>query len=167
MQYDSLSVIFRNLNNAGVKYLVVGGLAVVAHGYVRFTADVDLLVDFDPANAANAVNVFMAIGYTPRAPVPIEDFSNPEKRLAWVKEKGMKVFSLFSAAHPATEIDLFVDEPLDFHQAFANVVMFDLADGIGVPVCSLADLIKLKRIAGRPRDLLDIQKLTEINQDKT
>lgn len=167
MHYDSVSTIFRNLNNAGVKYLVVGGLAVVAHGYLRFTADIDLMVELDPTNAANAIRVFKAMGYTPRAPVPIEDFSDPQKRHIWTKEKGMKVLSLFSPDRPDTEIDLFVDEPLNFHQAIANAVLFELADDIALPVCSLADLIKLKRIAGRPQDLLDIQKLTELNQDQT
>lgn len=62
MHYDSVSTIFPNLNNAGVKYLVVGGLAVVAHGYLRFTANIDLIVELDPANAANAIRVFKAMG---------------------------------------------------------------------------------------------------------
>ena len=45
MVVRSLEVIFLALNNAGVRYLVAGGLAVVAHGFVRFTNDVDLIVD--------------------------------------------------------------------------------------------------------------------------
>ena len=43
MKLKSISTIFQSLNEAGVKYLLAGGLAVVAHGYVRFTADIDKL----------------------------------------------------------------------------------------------------------------------------
>ncbi len=47
MTSSSVQAIIQALNEAGVRYLVVGGLAVVAHGHVRFTADVDLVLDDD------------------------------------------------------------------------------------------------------------------------
>ncbi len=53
MHYESITTLIKNLNDAAVEYLVVGGLAVVAHGYVRFTADVDLLLGLDHANVKN------------------------------------------------------------------------------------------------------------------
>ena len=50
MEKHSVDAIVGALNMANVRYLVAGGLAVVAHGYVRFTADIDLIVDLEPAN---------------------------------------------------------------------------------------------------------------------
>ena len=40
--------VFRALNDTGARYVVVGGLATVLHGYARFTADADLVVDLAP-----------------------------------------------------------------------------------------------------------------------
>jgi len=50
-----------------VRYLVVGGLAVVAHGHARFTGDLDLVLDLDPANALRAVETLAALDYRPKA----------------------------------------------------------------------------------------------------
>jgi predicted nucleotidyltransferase len=165
VQYDSVTTIIRNLNEAGVRYLVVGGLAVVAYGYVRFTADVDLLLGLESVNAQNAMRVFKAMGYTPRAPVPIETFSDPAMRQLWIREKAMAVFSLYSPLHPGTEIDIFVEDTLGFDQAVKNAKSFEIARGVAALVCSLSDLIKLKAMAGRPQDLLDIQKLTALHRE--
>jgi hypothetical protein len=58
-----------------VRYLIVGGLAVVAHGYVRFTADFDVVLDLEAENVQRALGVFKSLGYVPRVPVPIEQFA--------------------------------------------------------------------------------------------
>src|SRR5213594_3994299 len=55
MKRDSVVAIVAALNGNQVQYLIVGGLAVVAHGYVRFTADVDLLLSVDPDNLKRTV----------------------------------------------------------------------------------------------------------------
>jgi predicted nucleotidyltransferase len=55
MTSASIEIIFRSLNEAGARYLVVGGLAVVAHGYVRLTADVDLVTAMDDENIRKTV----------------------------------------------------------------------------------------------------------------
>ena len=52
------------------------------------------------------------LGYGPRAPVALDDFLDADKRAAWAAEKNMTVFSRHSAAHAATEIDVFVDAGL-------------------------------------------------------
>ena len=54
MERRSVESLVRALNEAGVRYLIVGGLAVVAHGHARFTGDVDLVVDLEADNARRA-----------------------------------------------------------------------------------------------------------------
>ena len=63
--------IFTALNEAGVDYVVVGGMAVVLHGYLRATADLDLVIGLSAENCTRAVNALTRAGFQPRLPVPI------------------------------------------------------------------------------------------------
>ena len=76
MRKQSVEAIVRSLNAGDVRFLIAGGLAVAAHGYLRFTADVDLVLDFDDDNVRRAVVALAALGYRPRAPVPIDEFAD-------------------------------------------------------------------------------------------
>jgi len=58
-----VEAILRALNEADVRYLIVGGLAVVAHGYVHYTAGVDIVVDLERENTLSAMKAIEAIGY--------------------------------------------------------------------------------------------------------
>ena len=159
MERLSVEAIVRALDAAGVRYLVVGGLAVAAHGYVRFTADIDIVLDPAPAALRAAIEALRGLDYQPRAPVTIEEFADPAKRARWTREKGLTVFSLFSDRHPATEIDLFVEPPFDFESAYARAARFELAPGLQATFVGLADLLDMKRTAGRPQDQQDLEAL--------
>lgn len=165
MKLETIEVLFEALNEVNVRYLVAGGLAVVAHGYLRLTADIDLVLDLDQRNLKTAMMVFKSLGYRPRAPVALEDFVDPAKRYTWIREKGLTVFSLWSPDHPATEIDLFVEEPIPFEEAYKASIRLEVAGGIEATVIGLDDLIALKRKAGRTKDLDDIDKLNVLRQD--
>jgi hypothetical protein len=156
-----IETILAGLNDAGVRYVVVGGVAVVLHGHLRFTADLDLVVALDDANARCAISALQNLGFTPRPPVNAEDFANPSEREKWVREKGMTVFSLWSSRFPGTDVDLFVDEPLPFAEIEARGTEVTAGD-VRIPVASIPDLISMKRHAGRPNDLEDIRALEEI-----
>ncbi len=164
METGSVEEIVRSLNGAGARYLIAGGLAVVAHGYVRLTADLDIILDLDHPELRTWLAALGALGYRPRAPVPLEDFADAGKRRSWIAEKNMKVFSLFSPRHPATEIDIFAQPPLDFSSAYAKAARFEAGPGITATFLSREDLISLKRAAGRPKDLLDIERLEALGR---
>ena len=166
MERRSVDAIVSALNQANVRYLVAGGLAVVAHGYVRFTADVDLIVDLDPANVTRAVAALAGLGYRSRAPVAFEEFADPQKRAQWVRDKHLTVFSVYSPQHPLTEIDLFVEPPLDFEASYQNAMRKDVAPGIAATFVGMQDLLRLKQRAGRPQDLLDIAQLTALGTEE-
>ena len=162
MDLTSIEEIFRNLNEANVRYLVVGGLAVVAHGYVRFTADVDIFIDLEPRNVTKAVQVFSDLGYQPRAPVPIVDFIDAETRNSWVRDKNLKVFSLWNPNKSVTEVDLFVEAPMDFNEAAKKSKVFDAGSDLMIHVIGLDDLIHLKLEAGRRKDIDDVENLRNL-----
>jgi hypothetical protein len=131
----------------------------VAHGHLRYTADVDLVVSPETADIGRAIQALEALGYAPRAPVSFSDFANADRRREWVTTKGLVVFSLASPRHPATEVDLFVEPPFDFEAAFSRAVRFEVAPGVEATFVSREDLIAMKRRAGRPQDFEDIREL--------
>jgi predicted nucleotidyltransferase len=164
LKIETLGALFKALRDEKVRYLVTGGLAVVAHGYLRFTADIDLFLDLKPKNLQGAIGVFKTLGYRPRAPVKIDEFADPAKRERWIREKGLTVFSLWSPDHAATEIDLFVEEPVAFEEAYPRRMELKVTEGVEVNIIGLDDLITLKKRAGRAQDLHDIEKLNAIRE---
>jgi hypothetical protein len=112
--------IFAALSAGKVRYLVVGGVAVVLHGHPCFTADLDLVVALDPDNARAAIAALATLGYRPRAPVDGAQFADPAARERWIEEEGLTDFTLWSPDHPAPEVDLFVLEPFPFEAASAR-----------------------------------------------
>jgi len=157
--------IFRELNKKGVRYLVVGGVALVLHGVVRFTADLDLMVDLNRKNLIKFIDAIESLGYKPKVPVKASDFINPENRERWKREKNMKVFSFYHPEKPFELVDVFVDEPIDFNKAHRDRKVID-AGGIKIPTVSVDNLKKLKTMSGRGQDLADIKSLKKLEELK-
>src|SRR5579862_6285892 len=104
-EYDDPVALFvpviRGFNDAGVSYVIVGGLATVLHGHLRVTADIDFVIRLDDANVTRALDVVLSLGYRARLPVDPRDFARPEVRRQWVEEKGMMVLSFFDPGNVA------------------------------------------------------------------
>ncbi len=152
------------LEAAGVRYLIVGGVAVVLHGYLRTTLDLDLVLHLEPENLEKALKALSGMGFQPQAPVPMDSFANPEVRATWAREKHMQVFSLWHPEYPGFAVDLFLQEPFDFDAAWSRAVRVPLQT-VHAMVVTREDLMVMKRAAGRPRDLDDIEALSEIGED--
>jgi len=155
--------VFRELARRKVRYLVVGGFAVNLHGAARLSYDLDLMIDLTPDNVAAALDAMAALGFTPRQPVNAADLLSPEKREAWMREKRAVVFSF--AGDGFRSVDVFLKNPVDFEDAYRNKVEFP-SGGAVIPVAGIKDIISMKRIAGRPRDLEDIAQLERIGRDR-
>ena len=160
MRYEE---VFRELNSGGVKYLTVGGIALILHDIVRFTADLDLMVELSEDNLTKLVATMEKMGYKPRVPVKASDFIDPRKREKWIREKNMKVFSFYDPKRPTHLVDIFVDEPIDFDEAYSRKKTFKV-DDFEIPVVSLEDLKRLKLLSGREQDILDIKELERLEK---
>lgn len=160
MEVRSVEAIVRALNEAGVQYLIVGGLAVNAHGYVRGTRDVDLVIGLEPDNARRGLEALIDVGYQMAIPESPSAFADPIKREMWRKEKNMIVLKLWSDGHRKTPVDVFVYEPFPFQAEFVRAPRFEVAPGLPAPIVSLDKLLQMKRDANRPQDLVDIEELT-------
>jgi hypothetical protein len=166
MEVRSVEAIVSALNNADVKYLVVGGVAVNAHGYERATRDLDLVIGLAPENIIRGLNALRAIGYNFSIPVTPEDFANPELRERWRKDKQMVVLRLWSDEHRRTPVDVFVYEPFVFETEYQQARWEAVNANVKAPILRYDTLITMKRAAGRPQDLADIDDLQKIQQWK-
>ncbi len=157
-----LESLFRELNDRGGRYIVVGGLAVVLHGHLRATGDIDLVVDFAAGQVARTLAALEGAGFQPYVPVPTSDFADPAKREAWVRDKGMLVFSLRPTSG-VPMVDLLLEHLIPFEQLWDRSLVVTVC-GVPVRIASIDDLITLKRQAGRPEDLTDVEALSAIKR---
>lgn len=149
------------LDASGVRFVVVGGVAVVIHGYARLTADLDLAIDLDPANVRRAMEAATARGLRPLLPVHAGDFADEATRRRWITERHMEVFSMRDERNPLLTVDFFAREPVPFEELWARAENVAIG-GRTIRVAAIEDLIRMKRAAGRPQDALDIARLEEI-----
>jgi hypothetical protein len=140
--------LFKSLNAKGVEYLLIGGYAVIIHGYVRNTSDIDIVVSNDPENAARCVDALIDFG-----------FGGPELRAALFSQD-KKVVRM--GVEPMKIEILNYLNGVDFAEAYSRRLSRTVED-ITIDVISLSDLIANKENVGRLQDLLDVEKLKERN----
>ena len=156
-----IAELLQSLTDAQVNYVLVGGLAVQLHGFLRATFDIDLVLAMSDENLVRFINVAKNYGLQPGIPVPIESLRNAEQIDQWHREKGMLAFSLREPHVGGSVIDVLVRPDVTFEKLFANAVEGHLF-GRRVLIASIDDLLAMKRIANRPKDRIDIEALERI-----
>ena len=139
----------QSLNNNEVEYILVGGYAVIIHGYNRTTGDMDIWVNRTKENYDKIVKSFIEFG--------MPTFDMTEKNFLYNDE-----FDVFSFGVPPVRIDLMTKtKGLQFEVCFENAEVHDL-DGIRIKVLYISDLIKAKKASNRSKDQDDIENLTSL-----
>lgn len=156
--------IFKKFQDARLRYILAGGLAINAYGVPRMTYDVDILVDLTPANVILLFTVLAELKFRPKVPITGEDFADENKRKMFMEKKGMRVLSFWQDGAPIREIDVFVDNPIDFEELWEKRVSMPFTNGIEVNVVNIDHLIKLKQIAHRMQDVADIESLKKVKK---
>ena len=144
MFYEEL---FRQLNKKRIDYVVVGGVALVMHGIVRLTADLDLVLHLEEQNLRRFIDLMDELGYRPRIPVRSEALLDADQRKQWAEEKNMMVFSFYHPRQAISLVDIFIQEPMPFERIKAHAVDMKLGN-LTVPVISVDDMIKMKGRSG-------------------
>jgi hypothetical protein len=127
--------LFSAFASAGVRYLLVGGHAVAAHGRPRSTKDVDLWLAPDAANIRRACRA-------------LAEFGAPEDIVRALRESGPE--DIVRMGRAPTRIDLLRSLPaVSFQNAWPRRISVDIA-GLSLPVIGKADLIRNKLAVGRP-----------------
>ena len=165
MEYNRLmnayGKIFKALNDAHVRYIVVGGVAMNLLGYPRFTGDIDILLALDETNLNNMAALMKDMGYERRLPVDLATLGDERKVLQWIKEKGLLAYTFINAAEPQFSIDVIVGSSLKFadyerHRSLVKIWK------IAIPVVSIDDLIGMKQKSDRKKDAEDVVALLEL-----
>ncbi|HEX8150337.1 MAG TPA: hypothetical protein VF591_24350 [Pyrinomonadaceae bacterium] len=138
MSYED---VFERFEAWRVPYVVVGGAAVALHGHERETRDLDVVVELSPEATRRATQALISLGFVPALPLPLE----------------MLTVQRFADA-AGREVDVFTRFRLPFEELWSASERLSAA-GRPVRVCSLAHLIRIKRLDGRPRDLRDLEAL--------
>jgi len=132
-------------NARGVRYLIVGGYAVIFHAQPRFTKDIDIFIQADPANAQAVYSALASFG-APLNGIRPEEFA----------QRG----TFFRFGQDPHGFDILPDLPgIEFEAAWERRVesVIDLASGLTASFISAPDLIASKMAAGRPQDLADAE----------
>jgi predicted nucleotidyltransferase len=135
------------LNEHQIEYVVLGGYAVIVHGYIRTTGDIDILINTTELNADKMLTVMLKFGYGPY------DFELSD----FMQEPGCISLDRYDGTIEILTSTLGVT----FEECYTNRVMTK-TDGITINFISLPDLIKNKLAVGRPKDLEDIRNLSQI-----
>jgi predicted nucleotidyltransferase len=139
--------ILDDLNRVGVRYVLIGGIALIRHGVVRATRDVDAILAPEPENLE-------------RLRILIDEWPATRPDGSPVPDESLVPGRTIHLATPHGELDLLAERlpPLSFAELSARAETRRV-DGVEASICSLADLVALKRIAGRERDLVDLHDL--------
>jgi hypothetical protein len=145
-----LTRICRALNDAGARYLLIGGFAVLAHGAGRFTKDIDLLVDDAPDNVARVKRALAVLA---------------DNAVAEVSDTDVREFVVVRVVDEVI-VDLMGRAcGLDYAAAAADAETRDIG-GVQVPVASPATLIRTKNTY-RPQDAIDREFLEGVLRDRS
>jgi predicted nucleotidyltransferase len=134
----------RLLNARNVEYLLIGGYAVGYFGYPRATADMDIWIAMNPANAEKIVTVLKEFGFD------LPDLS---------AELFLKEWQIIRLGVPPVRIEISTSiSGVDFSECYAEKVLAEL-DGVQVNLISLNHLKINKKASGRHHDLADLDNL--------
>lgn len=139
--------ILEDLNQAGVRYVLIGGIALIRHGVVRATRDVDAVFDPEPENVARIQRLAEKWGATRPDGSPLPDGGISGEGSVHLRT-GLGDLDLVSEAAAG----------IPFSELLERAEMKKV-DGVEAPICSLADLVVMKRSVGRERDLVDLADL--------
>lgn len=141
---DDFRDFIQALNDNKVEYILVGGYAVILHGYRRVTGDMDIWVNRTTENYSKLTKAFSQFGL-PLFDMNVQKFLDADKA------------DVFSFGRPPVSIDIITKlKGVEFNDAFSQAMQFD-ENGLSIRFIHLNNL---KKAAGRHKDLDDIEKLT-------
>lgn len=155
--------LLQSLADYGVDYVLVGGLAVQLHGFLRATVDIDLVIAMNEENLDRFLGVAKGLGLTPVVPVPIDSIKHVAQLEAWRREKGMLAFGLREPEIGGSVIDVLLEPDVPFDRLKDGAVQLRLYD-CKLWMASIDDLIEMKRRANRLKDQIDIVALEKIKR---
>jgi hypothetical protein len=157
--YDPLRA-FRVLQERGVRFVLIGGVAGRLWGSPSLTNDTDICYAADSGNLERLAGALRALDARLRDVDADMPFAIDAAMLA-----SAQTFT-FSTSAGALDVLAMPAGTRGFGELMANAEQFDLGDRLVVPVCSLDDLIRMKRAAGRPKDRIELEVLAAVREER-
>jgi hypothetical protein len=150
------------LSDHGVDFVVIGGLAVAAHGYVRATKDVDVVPSPEPENRRR---LFEALSSIHAKPLELGDL-RPEELLVPFTADGLDGGGNWALSTSRGRIDVMQWVPgiETYDQLRAGALEVDVSGAGRVMFAGYDELVSMKRAAGRPDDRRDLERLRELRR---
>jgi hypothetical protein len=140
------------LHEKKLPYAIVGGFAMVLHGAVRGTVDLDLVIQLKRSDFLLIEEIFLSIGLKSRLPVSADSVF--QFRQEYISNRNLIAWSFYNESRPYELVDIILTT--DFRNI--RTVKKSFA-GQKLTVISIPDLIKMKTEAARPQDLADVEAL--------
>ena len=152
--------ILNALSDAGVEFIVGGGMACILQGVERLTMDVDVAVMMQEKNWERLVEVTENLGLIPRVPLNPRSLIDPAVRRVVLDEKKAIVFTFLHPDRPSLQLDVFLRPDLAYEVLSQDAQWMNL-EGRKIQVLNQQKLLALKKAIQppRPKDLLDIAAL--------
>jgi hypothetical protein len=154
--------LLRTLHQRGIDYIVVGGFAVNAHGFIRVTKDLDIVPSPTRENLEKLAKMLRDLHATV---LDTDDFEPAEIPADPTRTVDLEMGGNFCLLTDLGRIDIMQWlGGIDFDDLYAALdpgAIESSIDGVRVAVCGLDDLRAMKRAAGRPEDLKDLERLGE------
>jgi len=147
--------LIRALDKHRVKYAVVGGYAVALHGAIRGTVDIDIVIAISKVAFEAAEAALKEIGLGSRLPVVAKEVFAFRKE--YIQKRNLTAWSFVNPDNPLEVVGILITEDVNKIK-----VVNKRAFGMNVKVAAIADLIAIKKKAGRPQDLEDIKALEKL-----
>lgn len=153
-------VILRSLIDHDVRFVLVGGLAAQAHGSPSLTGELDICYARDAANLTRLAAVLSELAAVRRG-LPAD-----APRMPPLDAQTLRAGGLFNLTTTAGDFDLLAtpDPGFDYERLSASAVSTTVG-GRSVLIASIADLIDMKRAAGRPKDRIELEILGALREE--
>ncbi|MBN1268250.1 MAG: nucleotidyl transferase AbiEii/AbiGii toxin family protein [Kiritimatiellae bacterium] len=164
---DFFGDLLEDLLEAGLEFVLCGGMAAVLHGVERTTLDLDISVSLDPGNVPRLAAVMESLGLRPRVPVNPHILGEAEEVARLVREKHAVVFTFVHPDDPFLHVDIFIKPELTYERLIGHAVDMPFR-GRTLKVLSAESLLELKRAIQPPRekDKMDIAVLEKLIREK-
>ena len=150
-----LKKVVQMLKKEKIPYTLVGGYAVVLHGAVRGTVDIDLLTSLTLKNLEKLEEAMKQLGLQSRLPIQAKDIYH--FREEYIKNKNLVAWSFSNPTNPTEVVDVLITHDLkEFHSQVMKT------KNLSIHVIRKDSLIQMKKSSGRPQDLEDIKALEKL-----
>jgi len=151
--------LIRKLQEAKVRFLVMGNLALMLYGVPQLSENIDLLLYLEKENIRSFLKVMKNLGFTVVVPGPPSPFADAGERARWWNRKMWEV--IFERGNrPPVTISGFLHAPDPFEAAYEKrKIIYALDGSLEIPLPCEADLIAIKIHSGTTQDFKDVEAL--------